>query len=685
MKLQKRKEDLTKKQAQLENAKIALKQEYFGIDIIIDRLIENMSSWYLFPEFQKTPHIINLWGMTGTGKTSLIRRLTELLDINDSLYSFELGENSPFRISDSVEALHDNNSTKPIILLFDEFQFIEPLKAKEGFHKNSMAQSVWKLMDTGKIESFRIHGFDNNDVRKIRKLTKAIELGVVVENGEVIKNKKLFIQIMNLDLQDDDNYIVNDPAYMKKRHYPVKYRKRAKEKESKKKRLRFVSYDLIDHIVGIIDKPHLSLADLEIQLLQLNGNETLNYFKEVVKETEKPTVIDCSKALIFVCGNLDEAFPMSRYLSPDIDADMVYEESLNVNIGDIKQCLGNFLRKEQISRLGNIHLIYPALSKSAYQSIIKYHLVQFKTEVQEEFNVDLEFTEAIHELIYQEGVYPTQGTRPLLSTIKQFIYNKWSAVVAAIFINVWNNVNGIHWNFKANQFNITYKNGKEIVGTFEFEIDLPLKELRESEEEENQIIVAVHEAGHAIAYRVLENESPKLILASSASNDFSGAVFTNEDKLYSRSSCIKKMAVLVAGFCAEKLIFGTESITVGASADLRRAESLAKHMVLAWGFQKFETSRVYQESFIRKRESEVDISHFMDEAFTIASDIMKKYEKTLINLSYTLMQKKCMYQKEIEELFIALNPTLTVAENAKKYSEIYSMQFQKKLNEIKVG
>ena len=52
---------------------------------------------------------------------------------------------------------------------------------------------------------------------------------------------------------------------------------------------------------------------------------------------------------------------------------------------------------------------------------------------------------------------------------------------------------------------------------------MPLKTIRQKQEMEDRVVVSVHEAGHALVYRILENQSPKLIIVNSASNDFKGS------------------------------------------------------------------------------------------------------------------------------------------------------------------
>ena len=76
----------------LENAKLELKSEFRGLDSIIDEVIDLIEPWYLFPNGQIRPTVVNLWGMTGVGKTSLIKRMFECLELEDSLYKFDVGD-----------------------------------------------------------------------------------------------------------------------------------------------------------------------------------------------------------------------------------------------------------------------------------------------------------------------------------------------------------------------------------------------------------------------------------------------------------------------------------------------------------------------------------------------------------------------------------------------------------------
>ncbi len=100
------KNEFLEKRNLLEDARQILKSEFIGIDKIIDEVIESISSWYILSDIQEKPVVINLWGLTGVGKTSLVNRLVELIDFSNRFFKFDLGEKQgSFSFRDSLSEL----------------------------------------------------------------------------------------------------------------------------------------------------------------------------------------------------------------------------------------------------------------------------------------------------------------------------------------------------------------------------------------------------------------------------------------------------------------------------------------------------------------------------------------------------------------------------------------------------
>ena len=145
---------LQKKEKLINDAITTLKQEFVGIDEQIDAIMDNLRTWFLFPELQSRPLVISIWGLTGTGKTSLVNRIAELLDIErDKVYfNFaKISESSAWEIEQEIEDELSNERSNRLFV-YDEFQYANTLDAQgEEKDKRSGLKPFWELLDTGII------------------------------------------------------------------------------------------------------------------------------------------------------------------------------------------------------------------------------------------------------------------------------------------------------------------------------------------------------------------------------------------------------------------------------------------------------------------------------------------------------------------------------------------------------
>ena len=73
-------EQIAQRSQHLARIALELKSELYGIDDVIDRVMESVRAWYVLPQIITRPVIVCLWGLTGTGKTQLIRSLAQKLN-----------------------------------------------------------------------------------------------------------------------------------------------------------------------------------------------------------------------------------------------------------------------------------------------------------------------------------------------------------------------------------------------------------------------------------------------------------------------------------------------------------------------------------------------------------------------------------------------------------------------------
>ena len=124
-----------------------LKEEFIGLDDIIDEIMSKIETWYLFPNFQTRPLVINLWGMTGVGKSALVKRLSELINFKDKFFNCDIDKNYS-SIRQFEETLTESSflyKDKSIIISLDEFQ---KGSSKE---KDIITSNIWNLLDSGRF------------------------------------------------------------------------------------------------------------------------------------------------------------------------------------------------------------------------------------------------------------------------------------------------------------------------------------------------------------------------------------------------------------------------------------------------------------------------------------------------------------------------------------------------------
>jgi len=624
----KAKKAFLRKQKTLEYAREVLKREFIGIDKIIDEIIDNVSSWFYLSEIQEKPVVINLWGLTGVGKTSLVNRLVELIDFKNSFYRFDLGEkDGSFSFRNSLDDLCENIDTSPIIIALDEIQHSRTIIGQFRQEiKNDKNRMIWQLLDSGKIQYINWQRGLWSFEYTTNKLSNLIKAGVEVQNGIVVKNTELYCKEMNINFD-------------------------------KKEKVLFVpenEYKTILEFSGEHLGLHL-LQDVKKLLLSYSADETIIFLNKVLKIGKSPSVKNFTKALIFVIGNLDEAYTMSSNFSADIDADEFNKLSQKITIPQIKKALQNYFRSEQIARLGNIHIIYPALDKNSYKKIIQNELDNFASKLSQKFNVEIKFDTSVNEIIYNEGVYPTQGVRPVFTSIHQVLKSKISPFLTDIFLNSIN-VNKLCFSVDNNLLKCSYFNDSSQIYTKQIKIITTLADIRKNKKDDLQAITAVHESGHAVLSIVLLKTIPEVIHSITSDAESSGFMYSNLAwKYISRKEIIPRVAMMLGGYVAEKLIFGKENFTAGASDDIKKATEFLSNMFKSNGMGMLPISysipiRGDNEAYHNYEIVENEIRQAIEDAKQLAEITLKKEKTLLLELSNYLSDNIMLKKEEIRKI-----------------------------------
>ena len=155
--------------------------------------------------------------------------------------------------------------------------------------------------------------------------------------------------------------------------------------------------------------------------------------------------------------------------------------------------------------------------------------------------------------------------------------------------------------------------------------------------EDEKLVTAYHEAGHAIVGRLVPEHDPIYKVSIIPRGRALGiTMFLPERDQYSASKqkLESQISSLYGGRIAEELIFGAEKVTTGASNDIERATQLARNMVTRWGLSERLGPLAYGEeqgevflgrSVTQTKSVSEETAHLIDEE--IRSFIDRNYER----------------------------------------------------------
>jgi hypothetical protein len=626
------------KYQQLETARTQLKTEFFGIDAVIDEIISSISSWFLFPDLQDKPLIINLWGMTGVGKTSLIVRLCELINFSKRFYRFDMGESGAdeWIIKENISDIQKESNGLPLIIGLDEFQLCRTISEEKKELDRSFARVIWDLLDSGKFHasSFYFSRYVSQLTRIKIKLEYIINTGAKSADGFVTTNTTLYKEIRNNNTES------------------VRRKVRIFGKKDRE-----IMWDTVRH-------QFISEMDLHRHLDSLNLYDSLDFLEKVIDSALSPKTIDCSRAVIFVMGNLDEAYHMNGEINPDISADEFHEASLKITVTHIKHALQRRFRNEQIARLGNNHIIYPAFSKETFNKIIVHELKKATDAVQEKYNISINIQQSVHQLIYNEGVFPTQGTRPVFTTISQLIKSRFSRIFSEMLLK---NINASEITISAlsDVIQVAYLNKGNIVHQYEEKITLNLDKLRQTRKDDMQTIAAVHESGHAVISIALLKTLPETIYSVTADSESEGFTFIKTKWNYlPKNEIIRRLAKYLGGYAAEKIIFGEDNITVGSESDIATATELITHVYKSSGMTgipaAFNIEHTNTNNRIYDRDNVINKSAItvLKEALQLAEITLQSHKQLLLKMSEHLSDNTFIGKEQIRDMVRQHAPAL---------------------------
>ncbi|HFD92205.1 MAG TPA: ATP-dependent metallopeptidase FtsH/Yme1/Tma family protein [Gammaproteobacteria bacterium] len=187
--------------------------------------------------------------------------------------------------------------------------------------------------------------------------------------------------------------------------------------------------------------------------------------------------------------------------------------------------------------------------------------------------------------------------------------------------------------------------------------------------EEEKRLTAYHEAGHTIVGLSVPEHDPVHKVSIIPRGRALGVTMylPEEDRVsYSKRRLESQLASLFGGRVAEELIYGDDSVTTGASNDIKRATELATNMVKKWGLSSIVGPLAYAEEegagFLGQGHSEksmaastaeaidAEIKALIQKNYAVSRKILKKHLDTLHRMAAALMEYETLDKAQILDI-----------------------------------
>ncbi|MFN2519561.1 MAG: ATP-dependent zinc metalloprotease FtsH [Candidatus Limnocylindria bacterium] len=229
------------------------------------------------------------------------------------------------------------------------------------------------------------------------------------------------------------------------------------------------------------------------------------------------------------------------------------------------------------------------------------------------------------------------------------------------------------------------RRNKKLIGMIDFEEALekvslgPERRSRVISEKE-KVIVAYHEAGHAMCFKLLKNTNPVHKISIVARGMAMGVTWSlpQEDRYFrTKKEFEDDIAAALGGWTAEQLHLGGD-VTTGASNDIEKASEMARQMVTKYGMseklgplqygksddliflgRQIQEERNYSEDVAKLIDQEVH--DIVDRARRRAFEVLTSNRDKLDTLVQRLISEETISSEEFDKLFADGEGDLPVA------------------------
>ena len=631
---------LAERSARLNGLHERLRKDHFGIDTEIQRLLDAFAPWYQFAETQTRPRAIGLWGMTGTGKSSIVRALVKEAGLEDRTYWLDASElnNRYGGFSEITSRIEDHLSGAPFIIVVDEFQHARTLlpDGTPAGESNEM-RKFWELLDTGRVVTWPSIGRDRDLMDFQLRFKRCVREGVRVRKGRVVSNYGKFQSLVMKDRSGDDEF------------WGIPSR-------------------LWSDLQGMHYSPEPTLLEIESKLSGMNERGILDWLEELKLNAQRARVIDASKTLVVLLGNLDELYVGGKEPMAELDPEVLAHRHKDIGRAGVQNALLKLFRIEQIGRIGSSHVVFPPIGTVAIDAIVGSAVSTLSVRLSEHAGCRVEVDAALVDHLRATSSVAVLGARPVLEAVHNTVPLLLSQAMADTVA------------VGAEMIGLGISEGRPVADlvrgeqTQRMELSWPVEQTGRVEEDDRTERTAIHEVGHLVCGVRLRGRKPLQVCARTRDPRVAGFVAWEVPPVetFRRADIIPELAAILGGRAAEYLHYGASEVSAGSVEDIQQATALALGMVKneGMGTERLHYARHAMTSDGGFRtllpEAEAQARQWIEAAEALAMDTLKANTDLFDCCVEVLKEKGSLGMRELEALLAVekpvalMDPALTV-------------------------
>lgn len=616
-----------------------LRRTHFGIDPEIRSLLAAFDPWYQFAEGQEHPRAIGLWGMTGTGKSSLVQALVKETGLEQRTFWLDAGEcHNRYWLDDFFERVEEDLDEQPFIIVVDEFQHARTVDLMgRPTSEPSALRRFWEMLDTGRVIVWPEAWNRPQALERFQqRLEKDLATGAVIQQGKLVSKPKSphATNDFNDDLDDHPDFL---PVQLRDTRWAIPPR---------------YWDDMREAHIGV--KP--SLEEFLTKLGQLDGQALLMWVEELLEARKQCRVVNAGKALIILLGNLDEPYATDKKLLTELHPDVLLHRHHNIGSAGIQSALLELFRIEQVGRMGTSHIIFPPIGQATIDRLVQRevgkHLGKLSARCRRTVLIDATLLEHLS----RTSAIAALGARPVVQAVLHTVPYLLTQALRATGPGTTGTIR------------LAVEAGKPVAWidiarnvTEEVELSWPSGQMEADRSTRVQRErVAAHEAGHLVCGVLLAGKTPLQVCARTRTQTVRGFVVwgkPSHDKDLLRSDVVPELATLLGGWAAERILYGAEGISEGSTSDLDQTTSRALFWAKKTAFsgslgQAAEHVTANETGFRGSlEEAEEQSGQWIQAAEELALATLQKHGALFDECRHLLMEQGSLHLKELERLF----------------------------------